>query len=221
MVLLSACRSKVMAGVTGLIKDQMQHLDLLTTRSLELFPLHKGAFWVFDYSGYAYDERASWKVIDTVISASVKTGFYIAEMKRTSILLSVETEKYFILAPDNRSRWWYLIDGGTVYNFVEKPSPSDIERPGVEPILILPLKEINEGHLIVDAPFDKVLSNDAAAACFQVISPALSGGTLNEFCHGVGYVYSKYDHSGTPYGFEMTLVDFHLPWMDFMDSFQP
>ncbi len=210
-----------MSGVTGFIKDPMQQLDPMTIRSLELFPIHEGAFWISDYSGYAYEEHATWKVIDTVVSTSVKTGCYIAEMKRTRMLLSVATKKNFIIDPDYRQNYWYLIDGGNVYGFYEKPSPSDIERPGVEPILSLPLKETHEPYYVVDAPFEKVLPNGAAATCFQVISPALSGGTLEEFCHGVGYVYRKYDHTGTPYGFELILVDFHLPWLDFMDSFQP
>ena len=46
--------------------------------------------------------------------------------------------------------------------------------------------------------------------CYEISQDINSGGTTEWFCNGIGVVARKYDHSGTRFGFQDTLVGFSL-----------
>jgi hypothetical protein len=46
--------------------------------------------------------------------------------------------------------------------------------------------------------------------CFQLVTPYNNGGVRQAFCSGVGFVQEQFDHIGTSFGYQMTLIAYAL-----------
>jgi hypothetical protein len=46
--------------------------------------------------------------------------------------------------------------------------------------------------------------------CFWIVTPYLSGNVHDWVCNGIGYVGAKYDHYGSPFGYETTLLEYKI-----------
>lgn len=147
------------------------------------------------------------------------------------MLKTGDASKHFTNEPVS-GRFWYLFDGSHLYKQTGKPDPAHVEEDAwLE--LIFPL----DGHgcwypdarqrgemsgvtpLSGPIPGCRSVSGDPHTlevpagkfeACIDVVTSYNSGPTFLTFCPGVGIVATRYDHSGTQFGYRSSLTGYLL-----------
>jgi hypothetical protein len=198
--------------------------------TLALFPLIEGTTWVYEHQAYDADVEVTWRVVESVVqtlTSGEEALFYWAEIERTASVTAGEPFPGFITAP-NPGTFWYLVTEGDVYSMAYAP---EIDPSEGWLDVRLPLTEAGEGWYpdaeqrrqfgpddlrlpgfrYVQDPFEKRLPMGESYDCFELLTPYNNGGILQEFCHGVGFTYAKFDHAGTPFGYEIRLTGFSGP----------
>lgn len=46
--------------------------------------------------------------------------------------------------------------------------------------------------------------------CYEILTIYLSGGTIDWFCDGIGFIGGEYDHKGTPFGYKKVLTKYTI-----------
>jgi len=196
------------------------------------FPLDVGNYWVYHY--YAYEQNISAEVTITVkvISTQMISGYFIAEMDRKNQITSGRFTLYSPPQPLPEGRFWYIVNGGRVYvqwgDTLDLTKVNKIYLEYVFPLLENPcffryngmLEDFTQaspndpnsfrGCTWVEGPVEMVTIAGTFENCSLVVTPGHAGGFAEWLCPGIGYVGDKYDHAGTPYGYETTLVDYYL-----------
>jgi hypothetical protein len=62
------------------------------------------------------------------------------------------------------------------------------------------------GKTIVSGPSPQAVPAGTFEACYQVMTIYNGGSTFEWLCSGVGQVKTKFDHVGTPFGYETRLL---------------
>ena len=192
-------------------------LDAETVNTLRLYPLWVGSTWVYDYLGYTPEEEAHWRLTETVVSSDLLEGYYVVEVARQAELTLGNPAGDFPFSPPIGS-FTYLIDGTKVYRFEGQPS-ADLDEAWLE--LVLPFPPDGEawypnpadriaaappetGSRRVDGPFDQVVPESGARACYNVVTQVAEGYQEATFCEGIGYLYQEAGNlAGEGYRLEM------------------
>ncbi len=198
------------------------------------FPLSKGTTWTYSVSEYQPAGQDPTKTItaesiytDTVVDTQTAGAFFIAHVQRSTRL--VRWDPGWSSAPDSGvPEWWYVIEGQKVY---ESRQPLDVKNIQTEALLLdldFPLdpgkswcsSTTIKGEQVLDCSspgagkvtVEKLEGVTSTAGnfknCVLVIQWSNGGNVIQQFCSGVGFVNVKFDHSGTPFGFERTLTDY-------------
>jgi hypothetical protein len=195
------------------------------------FPLELGSTWIYDYSTFYEEEKATYSVTDTIVAVEIRDGFLIVEVEQEVKFEEGDAFGLFLNEPTS-GRFWYLFDGVHLYKQTGEPDPASVADAWLE--LVFPLG--GSGCWFPDAHQRAELQGVANAAgpvagcrsasgdpytievpagkfeaCLDVVTPYNSGSTLLTFCPGVGIVATHYDHSGSQFGYHSAMTGYLLP----------
>jgi hypothetical protein len=184
---------------------------------LKDFPLGLANSWVYDYQAYDLDRKSTWQVADTVIDVQTHPPFVAAHIQRGVTLLDGPADLRSI-APDS---YWYILEGGLVYRIVGELDWSQVRNGSLEFVFPLPgercwfpavqqrSQPFNQdlpGCRRASGPVNLQFPVGAFERCYQLATPFNNGSIKQTFCSGIGLVQEKFDHAGTPFGYQMTLI---------------
>jgi hypothetical protein len=198
------------------------------------FPLAKGTIWTYSYEAYEPSLadptqviHARYELVETISEIETGSGYSIAHVTRGYQLLGVEpgwTGDFEVSLPNE---YWYVTDGEKVW---ESSSAIDTHKVPLEGTLLdydfplslssawcrLPLdsdKKIPAGcefagkRMVTDAR-DFESPAGTFGDCYELTDFFNGGNLIHWFCPGVGIVFMKFDHMGTRFGFEQTLMSY-------------
>ena len=184
---------------------------------LKDFPLGLANSWVYDYQAYEGDRKAAWQVADTVVEVQTHPPFVAAHIQRDVTLVSGPADLKPV-APDS---YWVVLEGGMVYRIVGDLDWGQVRNGSLEYIFPLPgescwfqeaqqrsqpFNQDSPGCRRASGPVSLTLPVGAFEHCYQLVTPWNTGSINQTFCSGVGLVQEKFDHAGTPFGYQMTLI---------------
>ena len=177
---------------------------------------------------------ATYLLTETVTEVESTPPYFAAKVETERVLVSKSPE----WTRDDIGRTggtWYVINGDKIYQSSERPDLSNFNpdlTPGWSLQYQLPLSvgaswcpaqyefkspgqpEIEDCRSLGEQTVAKAMSYETPAGkfgdCYQITERVNSGGTTRWFCNGVGVVAARYDHDGTRFGFEQTLVSYRL-----------
>ena len=174
--------------------------------------------WVYEYRAYSGDQKAAWRIADTVIETRTHPPFIAAHIQREATLLEGSAG----LQPQPPADpFWYVVDGNSVYQVPGELDWDKVRSARLELVFPLP----GEACWFPDAaqrsqdpasglpgcrratgPIGMSLPAGAFERCFQLVTPYNNGAIRQAFCSGVGFVQEQFDHVGSPFGYQITLV---------------
>lgn len=201
------------------------------------FPLTQGTTWVYTYIPYEPLESnprqivtATYVLTETVVETVAEAPYLFVRMRRDASLVS-STPLTGATLP--AGEFWYVISGTLVFEEFQVPdaktfdpvaSRLDYAFPLVDgkqwcPFLSDPENPDNPEVVYCEANGLRTAVAIGAyetpagrfTDCYQISESFLSGGVIRQFCSGIGVVAARYDHAGTRFGFEQTLVDYIMP----------
>lgn len=195
------------------------------------FPLDLGSTWIYDYSAYTGANEATWSVTDTIVAVTIRDGFLIVKVEQAAVLKAGDASRHLLNEP-MVGHFWYLFDGVHLYKQTDEHDPAHAADAWLE--LVFPLggsgcwypdaRQRGEMNGVTPAsgpvPGCRSVSGDPHPvelpagkfeACLDVVTPYNSGPTFLTFCPGVGIVATRYDHSGSQFGYHSALTGYLLP----------
>jgi hypothetical protein len=202
------------------------------------FPFPAGTTWVYSrvqYQQVIGDPTtlitATNLITTTVIGSEVITPSVAVQYKETASLVTAAPG-----CEDNSSNFdaafWYLLVGHQIFLSCEQPQspePPKVEGKGGEqthelvydfPLVVgkswcpsEPPPAYNPkcaamGRRTVVKQESDTTPVGAFDECYEITEDYNSGGVTECFCNGIGVVARKFDHSGTRFGFQDTLIHF-------------
>ncbi len=185
---------------------------------LSEWPLNLGNYWVYSSTVYVENNSANYTITDTVVETQVQENYFIAGVRRD--IYPALAEPYFTgsISPGIH---WYIISGTLAFRQDGKLAPEQVDSSWLEYVF-----PFSEHHCWFQSPYDRrefdpercntgsrgLLEVNVPAGnfqnCYPVVGMYLSGGTQSWFCPGTGVVKTKYDHNGSPFGYEEALIDY-------------
>jgi hypothetical protein len=179
--------------------------------------LSEGSYWVYEYRAYGGENEATYVVTDTVETAEWQGADYVAQMLRqTSYLTGVPG----LINEPPPERYWYIVHQNQLYRQRELDLEA-VERSWLEYLYPPPLfwfpdpadrardDLMGSGRVRFPAE-DLQVPAGLFTNCSQIATHYLGGSPQLWHCPGVGIVKETYDHRGTPFGYEMVLVDWEI-----------
>ncbi len=199
----------------------------LTARknSLGGFPFPYGTTWVYSRVEYAQaigspDQilTATRVVTETVGATPINAPSYTFMIQRTVTGIN-EPEGWWGGSPVKAGEYWYRVQGNQILSIQSPTSqrgsllydfPLSDDKgwcPQQPPPPQNP-KCISDGRRTVQRHMSYTTPIGSFDDCYEISEDFNSGGVWEWFCDGVGTVARKYDHGGTRFGFQDTLVRF-------------
>ena len=200
-----------------------------SSEALAEFPLAKGTTWAYAYVSYEPTTAdptqvmtATYLFTETVVDTQVTPPYFVAQVQREERLIQAPPDW-----PQTESsrphEYWYIVKDRQVYESFQKPAsiiPTDTLTLAYDFPLALgrswcPLKYM-EGEKVQDCTAKRtVVSQESYETpagkfdnCYEITEDVNSGGVTQWFCKSIGVVAQKYDHGGTRFGFQQTLVSY-------------
>ena len=205
------------------------------------FPLEKGTTWVYSYKAYqpsASDPaeiiEATYQLTETVIKTEAISPYFVAQVKKDYELINADSGWIADIASNQPGESWYItsdhklfesriaIDTTNIntddfllaYDFPISPGKSwcwlqlDLKNPNQKEIVDCEFvgKRMVTNNGVYETPADKF------ADCYELTDYSNGGNIIHWFCRGVGIVFRKFDHAGTRFGFEQTLIGYSTPY---------
>ena len=195
-----------------------------TAQTLLDYPLAAGNSWVYRYEGHTGNQKAAWKVSDTVVEVQMHGAYYAARIQSEVALLEGNPGADFINPPQAHT-FWYVVDGPAVYRMEDPLDWTAVRAGWLE--LQFPLPQANcwypDAAQRAQSPAGNLPGCRSASGpsaldtpaghfenCFQVITAYNDGNFLYTFCRGIGFVASDYQHTGTDFGSHVVLSGYLL-----------
>lgn len=190
------------------------------------FPLEPASTWIYEYRAYVEDEQALWVVTETILSVEKRDRLLLAEVERMASLQEGQPSAEFFLLPETGTSW-YILRGGDLFQQSETLAPDDLSKNTrhemVFPPESVPCWPVDDafGPLEQGASGCRYVSQALATYttpagefenCLELVTPYLSGAVISVYCPNVGFVAEKHDHNGTPFGYELVLTGYSLPF---------
>jgi len=198
------------------------------------FPLAKGTSWTYSYEAYepspadpAQVIHATYELVETIMDTENVSGYLIAHVIREYRLLSVDpawTGDFEVSLPNE---YWYVTEDEKVW---ESRSAIDRGKFSQDGFLLdydfplslssawcrLPLDSDKNAPAGCEFVGKRMVTNtgdfESTAGtfddCYELTDFYNGGNLIHWFCPGVGIVLSKFDHMGTKFGFEQTLMSY-------------
>jgi hypothetical protein len=198
------------------------------------FPLEKGTTWVYSYQAYnpspsdpTQTIKATYELTETIVDAETLSNYLVAHVRRERELINADSD--WTQEMSSRSdEFWYVRDGQRVFKSNLPLGSANINPDQLILDYEFPLSVRKNWCLLPDsrnnpketAGCDFVGRREVTdhgryespagsfENCFDLVDVYNGGNILQKFCDGVGIVFMKFDHSGTQFGFEQTLVRF-------------
>ena len=194
-----------------------------TLPTLSVLPLEEGRRWVYRHDAYVEETEASYVYTDTVREV-VNENTYIAARVERQVKVLEEPEETLFIAPEAESFWYVLLKNGRIYRQTELDLEELDEKGTLEYRLPFnaqrcwysdPQQRANLTATMVDHPGCRRPSEPQAMStevgdferCYVLVTPYNSGAVIEELCEGVGVVGAHYDHAGSRFGYEATLIE--------------
>jgi hypothetical protein len=167
---------------------------------------------------------------ETVVETAIEVPYLFVRVQRDINLVSSTSLRYVTLPSDE---FWYVISGTLVFEETQSPDFAAFDPVASHLAYAFPLADGKQWCPFQYDPKnpDKpevlycqanglrtVITTDAyetptgsVTDCYDISEAFLSGGVIRRFCNGIGVVAARYDHAGTRFGFEQTLVAYTLP----------
>ena len=198
------------------------------------FPLEKGTTWVYSYEAYDPSPsdptqviKAMYQLTDTIVETETVSNYVVAHVKRERELIKADAGwAQDISSPPNE--FWYVRSNQRLF---QSNFPLDTANINPDELILdyeFPLSIKKNWCLLPDNRKSDVSQNTAGCDfvgrrevtdqgryetpagnfenCYDLIDIYNGGNILQKFCDGVGIVYMKFDHVGTRFGFEQTLI---------------
>ena len=201
------------------------------------FPLAQGTTWVYTYIPYEPLESnprqivtATYIMTETVVETTAAAPYLFVRMRRDVSLVSPASLTATTLPA---SEFWYVISGTLVFEDWRAPDATAFDPVASRLDYDFPLADGKQWCPSMNDPANpdnpEVLYCEAnglrtAVAtgayetpagrftdCYEISEAFNSGGVIRQFCNGIGVVAARYDHAGTRFGFEQTLIRYTLP----------
>lgn len=224
VVCLSACGIPQMSEVfpTSKLPTDQPHATPATISEMNPindFPLTIGSYWKYSYMEYREDQKESGFVSVTVMDNQRIGSFFLAQLK---VEQSFAPQMVPIGLGGGANEFWYVIDErGHVYYLSDLPNVDMIERSTLA--YVFPLGDpdcwfrsadlwnaFDENCTFSEGPQEYETPAGRFSDCFWIVTPYLSGNVQDWICNGIGYVGAKYDHYGSPFGYETTLLEYKI-----------
>jgi hypothetical protein len=189
------------------------------------FPLAPASTWIYEYRAYAQEAQAVWVVTETILAVEKHQETLTAQVERIVKLQSGQPGPEFPMPPQSGTLW-YILRGNNLYR---QTGPLDLQKLSdsatlemvfpPESIPCWPLNENELGPLERGAAGCRYLNSQIPAYetpagtfdnCLELLTPYLGGGTRSVFCPKIGFVAEKFDHAGSPFGYELILIGYSL-----------
>lgn len=196
-------------------------------QTLAIMPLVAGSSWVYTDEAYSQNEKATWRISDTIIDNQVSPPYFAAKIQREVALLSGNPTSAFINPPKN-GVFWYLVDGSRVYH-QDVDQAGELNWNGLDSLpldFVFPLSskascwypdpDQRRATPTPGAPGCRQAGDGASLKvpagtldhCHAVITPDNTGIERLTFCDGVGIAETSFDHQGTHYGDHFLLTGY-------------
>lgn len=199
-----------------------------------VFPLEEGTTWVYSYEAYhqaaAPDHilKAAYKLTESIIDVERTSPYFVAHVKKDYELVQADVDWTSEEFTDNQLEIWYLMNGSQMF---ESHIPVNTDDLQIDYFLLAYDFPVSIGKSwcltqassndtshkkIVDCEFvgKRMVTNEGSYqtpagrfdACYELTDYFNNGNIIHWFCEGVGVVFRKFDHAGTRFGFEQTLL---------------
>jgi hypothetical protein len=209
-----------LAGVTpSLASIRPTGLPGEISKILAIMPLEVGSTWVYTDAAYSGNEKAVWRVVDTITDNIERSQVFAARIQQDVTLLSGNPSAGFIHPPVS-SVFWYLVNCNTIYR-EDVDQAASLAWEGLDQLtleFVLPLSaqapcwfpdpSQRQGTPVAGTPGCRSAGAGSSQkfpagtldGCHQVITPYNDGPEKLTFCDGVGIAERVYDHTGSPFG---------------------
>ena len=205
---------------------------LQTPTQPSAFPLNKGTTWVYSYEAYeqtASDPtqiiKATYQLTETVAGTENVSTYFVAHVKREHKLIDADAgwAQDFSSEPHE---FWYIVNDHQV---LQSNLPLDNANINIDELRLdydfpLSVKKsrclfsvnakspkrpiscevVGRREVTSQGPYET--SAGKFDNCYDMIDYWNPGNFFQKFCTGVGIVSMKFDHAGTKFGFEQTLI---------------
>jgi hypothetical protein len=193
------------------------------------FPLEKGTTWVYSYEAYeqAADPsqvvKAAYQLTETVVDVKSVSLYLVAHVKRDLQLVTADpgwTGDFSV----QQEEFWYTVIDRQVFRSDQQPYDTTINTQELGLVYDFPLS-VEKSWCLLQPPDSvtkcefigkRVASSlssyetqtESFDDCYNLIDYFNNGNFFQTFCNGVGVVHLKFDHAGTRFGFEQTLISY-------------
>ena len=198
------------------------------------FPLEKGTTWVYSYQAYNPSPsdptqiiKATYELTETVVDTETISNYFIAHVQRNRKLINADPD-WTQEVSGEPNEFWYVRDDQQIF---QSNFPLDIAKINPDQLILdyeFPLKIRENWCLLPDSRTDpkgiagcnfvgrrEVTDHGRYETpagifenCYDLMDIYNGGNILQKFCNGVGIAFMKFDHSGSRFGYEQTLIRF-------------
>jgi hypothetical protein len=196
------------------------------------FPLDQGTTWVYAYEAYNPSPsdptqiiKATYELTQTIVDTKTISSYVIAHVQRDRELINAD-DGWTQELSSQPNEFWYVRHDGQIFqsnfaldtaNIHSDQLILDYEFPlSVRKSWCLMPDSRNKAQEVAGCDFvgrrevtDQGSYETPAGKfenCYDLMDIYNGGNILHKFCDGVGIVFMKFDHSGTGFGFEQTLI---------------
>jgi hypothetical protein len=200
------------------------------------FPLEKGTTW--DYSYEAYDTspidpqqiiKATYQFTESIVETQNVSQNFVAHVKRERKLINADTG-WLQDFTGQQNEFWYVRNGQKLFQSNLPLDPGNIKTNELILDYEFPLSLKSSWCLLPDSRNSTTLQDNAGCDfvgkravtdrgryetpagrfenCYDLVDYYNGGNIFQKLCDGVGIVFMKFDHAGSRFGFEQTLIKF-------------
>jgi hypothetical protein len=216
MILLAACSAQKPIEVSG-------------------FPLENGTTWVYSYEAYDTSPsdpqqivKATYQLTETIVETQTVSTNFVAHVKRERKLINADTDWVDLSSQPNE--FWYVKNAQKLF---QSNLPLDINNIKTDQLILdyeFPLSLESSWCLLPDSRNSTAPKDNAGCDfvgkravtdqgryetpagsfenCYGLMDAYNGGNIFQKLCDGVGIVFMKFDHAGSRFGFEQTLVNY-------------
>jgi hypothetical protein len=205
-----------------------------TTAEPSVFPLNKGITWVYSYEAYEPTTadpnqiiKATYQLTETVVETKTVSTYLVAHVKREHKLIDADagwTDDF----SSQPNEFWYVVNDHQV---LQSNLPLDTTHINIDELIVdyefpLSMKKswclfsenskgpkktqscevVGRREVTSQGPYETPAGN--FEDCYDLIDYFNGGNLFQKFCGDVGIVSIKFDHAGTRFGFEQTLISY-------------
>jgi hypothetical protein len=176
---------------------------------------------------------ATYHITETVTNVQLLDAVYVVDIFREQIVVSTTVDfdsldwerVNYLDGRGGNNTYTYVISGTNVFKEANPDLGNlDLDHYWLEFVFPLQnyatwhpnweqrmgLSQMTSGTRFVEGPLEISVPGGSFKDCFKLVTSFHSGPSMLWFCNGVGMVKKKYDHHGTPYGYEIVLVNHNL-----------